>query len=59
LGLLRRSYSWSEDEKREFMDSKELILKDWTGVALRPLDNGDQENLVKFFTKIPRTDLLI
>ncbi len=45
-------------EKR-VMDSKELMLKDGTGVALRALDNGDQENLVKFFTKIPRSDLLI
>lgn len=39
------------------MDSKELILKDGTGVALRPLDNGDQENLVKCFTKLTRSDL--
>jgi RimJ/RimL family protein N-acetyltransferase len=36
-----------------------LILKDGTGVALRPLENGDQENLVKFFTRMPRSDLLI
>ncbi len=41
------------------MVSKELILKDGTRAILRPLENEDQENLFKFFSKIPIPDLLI
>jgi RimJ/RimL family protein N-acetyltransferase len=41
------------------MYSKELLLKDATRVRLRSLENEDMENLFKFFSKIPRTDLLI
>ena len=41
------------------MYSKELLLKDATRVILRPFENEDLENLFKFFSKIPRTDLLI
>jgi RimJ/RimL family protein N-acetyltransferase len=41
------------------MYSKELILKDGARALLRPLENEDQENLFKFFFKMPRSDLLI
>lgn len=41
------------------MYPKELILKDSTKVILRPLEKLDLENLSKFFSKIPRSDLLI
>ncbi len=43
----------------EVMYPKELILKDSTKVILRPLEKLDLENLSKFFSKIPRSDLLI
>ena len=38
---------------------KELILKDKTRVITRPIIKNDLEVLVKFFSTIPRTDLLI
>ncbi len=41
------------------MYSKELLLKNATRVRLRSLENEDMGNLFKFFSKIPRTDLLI
>jgi RimJ/RimL family protein N-acetyltransferase len=41
------------------MYPKELILKDSTRVILRPIEQGDLENLSKFFSKIPGADLLI
>ena len=41
------------------MYSKELLLKDATRVSLRSLENEDMESLFKFFSRIPRTDLLI
>jgi RimJ/RimL family protein N-acetyltransferase len=38
---------------------KELILKDATRVIIRPAEREDLEYLFKFFSKIPRSDLLI
>ena len=38
---------------------RELILKDRTGVILRPFENKDLENLFRFFSRIPRSDILI
>jgi RimJ/RimL family protein N-acetyltransferase len=41
------------------MYPKELILKDAARVVLRPLEEEDLENLFKFFSNVPRSDLLI
>lgn len=41
------------------MYSEELILKDATRVILRPFENEDLEGLLRFFSKVPRSDLLI
>jgi RimJ/RimL family protein N-acetyltransferase len=38
---------------------KELILKDKSRIILRPLEEKDIENLFNFFTRVPRSDLLI
>ncbi len=38
---------------------KELLLKDKTKVIIRPISEGDLERLLKFFSTIPRSDLLI
>ena len=36
---------------------KEVILKDGTGVTLRPLMEGDQDALFKMFQRLPREEL--
>lgn len=36
---------------------KELILKDGTGVSLRPLADGDQDALFKMFHRFPKDEL--
>ena len=41
------------------MYPKELVLKDSTRVIIRPILEGDLKFVHKFFTKIPKVDLLI
>ncbi|HLE24663.1 MAG TPA: GNAT family N-acetyltransferase [Thermodesulfobacteriota bacterium] len=38
---------------------REIILKDKTTIILRPLEEDDKEGLLDFFSKIPRSDLII
>jgi RimJ/RimL family protein N-acetyltransferase len=38
---------------------KEIVLKDSTRITLRPAENDDIEGLFRFFSRIPRSDLLI
>jgi RimJ/RimL family protein N-acetyltransferase len=58
--LLERDYSMCDTIYRDsFMHKIGLILKDTTRVILKPPENEDLENLFKFFSKIPRSDLLI
>jgi len=38
---------------------KEIVLKDATKITLRPTESNDVEGLSKFFSRIPRSDLLI
>ncbi len=38
---------------------KELVLKDKTKIILRPLEENDIEGLFNFFSKVPRSDLII
>jgi len=45
--------------KFEVVYPKELVLKNATKIILRPLEEGNLENLSKFFSKIPESDLLI
>src|SRR3972149_3007138 len=45
--------------KKMIIYPRELILKDKTRIILRPREENDLEGLFNFFTKIPRSDLII